>query len=143
MVAVTSEVRDRHLAAIHARDDVEVVGTAADVPSGLAAAESHRPDVIVLGEATTREASVAEIPALRSVGRRAAVIVLGATIELRHVERCVKAGATGYVLDDAPKELVAAIRSAALGGIWLSPRVGAELVKHERRRLRDVAARDA
>jgi DNA-binding NarL/FixJ family response regulator len=143
MVAVPCEVRDRHLAAIQPRDDVEVIATAADIPSALTSAESHRPNVIVLGEATTREACAAQIPLLRSAGRRAGVIVLGAAIDLPHVERCVKAGARGYVLDDAPTELVAAIRSTATGGIWLSPRVAAELIKHERRRLADLAAPDA
>jgi DNA-binding NarL/FixJ family response regulator len=142
MVAVPCDVRDRHLSAIQPRDDVEVVGTAADIPSGFTSAESHRPDVIVLGEATTREACVAHIPVLRSAGRRAAVIVLGAAIDLPHVERCVNAGARGYVLDDAPTDLVAAIRSATPGGIWLSPRVAAELIRHERRRLGDLAARE-
>ena len=141
MVAGASELRDSWVETIQRDRDAEVVGTAADLTSGLALAEAHRPDIVVLHETTVGDGLVSAIPALRKAARRASVIVLAAAIDLANVERAGRAGVSGYVLEDAPTELVAAIRSAALGGIWLSPRIGAELIKDERRRMsRDGAA---
>jgi DNA-binding NarL/FixJ family response regulator len=136
IVAAASHLRRANLAAMQADADIEIVGTGADVASGLRLAEQHSPDVIVLSEATTGEGVTAHIPGFRTAGRGAAIIILGAATDLVHVERCASAGAAGYVLDDAPKELVAAIRSTTLHGIWLSPRIAAQLVAQERTRLK-------
>jgi two-component system response regulator NreC len=136
IVAARPDLRSRHLAAINAHPDIEIVGTATDVASGLRLAEQHRPDVIVLDEAMTGEGVASHIPTFRAARHSAAIIVLGAATDLGHVERCISAGAAGYALDDAPNELVAAIRSTTLHGIWLCPRIAAELVAQERIRLK-------
>jgi two-component system response regulator NreC len=84
---------------------------------------------------TVRVAVLMTIPAASVVARvrtsapGVAVIVLGTPGTPLEVRDALRAGASGYVLrENAPVELVPAVRAAAAGARYLSPSLGASLL---------------
>ena len=113
---------------LEAQPDIELVGTA---PNGRVAVElavQRRPDVILMdvkmpdldGPAATR-AILQHDPAAR-------VVALTVVSDERDVAEALEAGACGFVSKDTPVErIITAVRAAADGVAWLSPRA-AEVV---------------
>jgi DNA-binding NarL/FixJ family response regulator len=110
--------------------DLDVVGEAADGLEAVKAVEELRPDVALMDvrmpkldglEATRR--------ILAGADPRPRVVVL-TTFDLdEYVYKALRAGASGFLLKDAPEEqLVAAIRVAADGGAMFSPSVTRRLI---------------
>jgi DNA-binding NarL/FixJ family response regulator len=115
------------------------VDVVAEVPNGeaaLEAVEEMAPDVVVMDlnmpgmsglEATRR--LVAQSPATR-------VLVVSVSAQEADVTDAILAGASGYVLKEAPvEEVVAGIRAAAAGQSLISPRIATMLLQ----RIRDAA----
>jgi DNA-binding NarL/FixJ family response regulator len=130
-------VRAGLVAMLSEHDDFDVVGEAADGAEAVAMAARSSPDVVLMdlrmpgmdgAEATAR---------LRAGGDGPAVLVLTTYDTDADIVRAVEAGATGYLLKDAPRETLAdAIRRAARGETVLAPPVVARLAS----RLRTPAA---
>jgi DNA-binding NarL/FixJ family response regulator len=108
--------------------DIEVVAQASGGRMGVRLAEELRPDVVLMdlrmpdlgGPEATRQ-----ILALRPATR---VLVLTVASDSGDVESALEAGATGFMAKDTPIDsVVIAVRAAAQGVAWLSPRA-AELV---------------
>ncbi|MFI7416530.1 response regulator [Nonomuraea sp. NPDC049684] len=126
-------VRDG-LGSMFARDpEFTVVGEASDGAEAVRLAEALAPDVILMD---LRMAGMDGVTAIRELARRgvpARVLVLTTYDTDSHVLPAIEAGATGYLLKDAPREeLVRAVRSAARGEVVLSPSVAARLVSRLR-----------
>jgi DNA-binding NarL/FixJ family response regulator len=130
-------VRAGLVAMLSEHDDFDVVAEAADGAEAVTMAARHSPDVVLMdlrmpgmdgAEATAR---------LRAGGDGPAVLVLTTYDTDADIVRAVEAGATGYLLKDAPRETLAdAIRRAARGETVLAPPVVARLAS----RLRTPAA---
>ena len=114
--------------------DFELVGEAANGAEAIAVTLSTRPDVLLVdlqmpgvdGIGAIR-AVLAELPLVR-------VLVLTTYDSDGDVLRAVEAGATGYLLKEAPsEELFRAIRATARGESALSPSVASRLVGRARR----------
>jgi len=130
-------VRTGLVAMLSEHEDFEVVAEAADGAEAVAMAARHLPDVVLMdlrmpgmdgAEATAR---------LRLKGDGPAVLVLTTYDTDADIVRAVEAGATGYLLKDAPRDTLAdAIRRAARGETVLAPPVVARLAT----RLRTPAA---
>ena len=108
--------------------DIEVVAQASGGRMGVRLAKELRPDVVLMdlrmpdleGAEATREI-LADLPDMR-------VLVLTVASDTADVEAALEAGAIGFVAKDTPIDRVAvAVRAAAQGVAWLSPRA-AELV---------------
>jgi DNA-binding NarL/FixJ family response regulator len=128
---------------LESEDGFEVVAEAADGKEAVQAARRLRPDVALLdlrmpamdGIAATRE--ITGDPAL---GTRVLVVTTFDTDE--HVYSALRAGASGFLLKDAPpEELAAAVRLIADGDALLAPSVTRRLIEEFARVSRDQIAR--
>jgi DNA-binding NarL/FixJ family response regulator len=120
------------------RDDLTVVGEAADGAEAIAQHDRLRPDVVLMDIRMPGMDGLAATEALRGPGRpdAAEVVVLTTFDADEHVLRALRAGAAGFLLKDtAPAEIVTAIRRVAAGDAQLSPSV-------VRRLIANVAAPD-
>jgi len=123
---------------------VEVVGEAANGRSAVAAARTHRPDVVLMdvrmpdldGIAATREV-LAVSPEIR-------VVILTTFEQDDYIFGALSAGASGFLLKrTSPEELLAAIRTVAAGDSLLSPSVTRIVVDRVARQPVAGAAADA
>ena len=140
---------------IDAQDDLEVVGEAANGEQAVDLARRLRPDVLLMdvrmpeldGLAATRRLYESDAP---FAGR---VLVL-TTFDLdEYVLEALRAGASGFLLKDAPAEqLVGGIRAVAAGDALLAPSVTRRLIESRLQlreppaaaadRLRELSARE-
>jgi DNA-binding NarL/FixJ family response regulator len=113
------------------RDDLTVVGEAADGAEAIARHDRLRPDVVLMDIRMPGMDGLAATEALRAPGRTdaAEVIVLTTFDADEHVLRALRAGAAGFLLKDtAPAEIVTAIQRVAAGDAQLSPSVVRRLI---------------
>jgi DNA-binding NarL/FixJ family response regulator len=122
-------VRDGLRGMLDVEPDLEVVGEAGDGAEVLALVDSLAPDVILMD---LRMPGVGGLEAIRTLAERgspARVLVLTTYDSDRDVVPALGAGATGYLLKDAPRPvLLGAIRAAARGEAVLAPSVATRLV---------------
>jgi DNA-binding NarL/FixJ family response regulator len=122
-------VRDGLRGMLAGDPELDVVGEASDGAEALAQVDALRPDVILMDLRMPRLGGAAAIAALAERGSTAKVLVLTTYDADRDVVPALEAGATGYLLKDAPREeLVRAIRAAARGESVLAPSVATRLV---------------
>jgi DNA-binding NarL/FixJ family response regulator len=112
---------------------MEVVGEAADGSEAVLAATATSPEVILMDLRMPGMDGVTAITELARRGVAVRVLVLTTYDTDSHVLPAIEAGATGYLLKDAPRdELLRAVRSAAQGDAVLSPSVAARLMNRFR-----------
>ena len=126
-------VRDGLRGILTSDPEFDVVGEAADGAEALAGARAAEPDVILMDLRMPGVGGVAAIRSLAEADIPARVLVLTTYDSDSDVVPALEAGATGYLLKDAPRdELVRAIRSAARGEAVLAPSVASRLVNQLR-----------
>ena len=115
--------------------DIEVVAQASGGRMGIRLADELRPDVVLMdlrmpdveGPSATREILN------RNPGTR--VLVLTVSSDDSDVEAVLEAGACGFMAKDTPIDGVAvAVRAAAQGVAWLSPRAAQYVLGRVRQR---------
>ncbi|MEU1260161.1 response regulator [Streptomyces chartreusis] len=106
-----------------------VLGEAASGEEALERAAALDPDVVLMDLRMPGGGGVAAIAHLTRTGARAKVLVLTTYDTDSDTLPAIEAGATGYLLKDAPRdELFTAVRAAAEGRTVLSPAVASRLV---------------
>lgn len=114
--------------------DLEIVAEAGDGSEAVALARSLRPDVVLMDLRMPRLDGASATEQIVAAPEAPRVLVLTTYDTDADIVRAVEAGATGYLLKDAPREdLVAAVRAAARGETVLAPAVAARLVRRTRR----------
>ena len=107
----------------------EVCGEAADGKEALAVARAVDPDVVLMDLRMPGMDGVSTIRALREQGVAARVLLLTTYDTDSDVLPAIKAGATGYLLKDTPREeLFRAVAAAHRGESVLSPAVAGRLM---------------
>ncbi len=133
-------VRDGLSGMFTADPGFEVLGEAGDGAEAVRLARALQPDVILMDLRMPEMDGVSAIAELARLGVAARVLVLTTYDTDSHVLSAIEAGATGYLLKDAPRaELLRAVRAAARGEAVLSPSVATRLMG----RVRAPAAPDA
>ncbi|MEU9819728.1 response regulator [Pseudonocardia alni] len=110
-------------------DGLTVVAEAGDGAEGVALAERHRPDVVLMDIRMPGTDGLIATETLRRRPGAPQVVVLTTFDADAHVLRALRAGAAGFLLKDTPPdELVLAVRHAAAGRPVLSPEVTRRLI---------------
>jgi two-component system response regulator NreC len=108
--------------------DFEVVAEAGDAEEAARRVLGHKPDVLVLDLTMPGTPSLRIIPAIREASPQTAIVILTIEDATSHAREALRAGVRGYVLKEAAgTELLEAIRTAAEGGTYLTPSLGARL----------------
>jgi DNA-binding NarL/FixJ family response regulator len=109
--------------------DVVVVGEASNGAEAVAQASRLHADVVLMDLRMPTMGGVEAIRELRRVAPAVRVLVLTTFDSDSDVLPAIEAGATGYLLKDAPKdELIRAVRAAHRGEAVLSPSVAGRLM---------------
>lgn len=128
---------------LEAEADLRVIGEGADASSATKLVEDRRPRVLVLDLHMPGADPKQDIPRLRESAPDTAIVVLTMHNDPRSARDLLRAGAAGYVLKQAAdRQLREAIRTAAGGGSFIDPELGAALAKLEADPLEDLSERD-
>jgi DNA-binding NarL/FixJ family response regulator len=123
---------------LSAEPDLTIVGEAADGASGVEAARRLQPDVVLMDIRMPGMDGIAATRALAGPGvENPAKVLILTTFGLdEYVVEALRAGASGFLLKDAPPEdLVDAIRIVAAGEALLAPSVTRRLLDRVASRL--------
>jgi DNA-binding NarL/FixJ family response regulator len=116
---------------LETREDIEVVGEAADGREAVELARRLSPDVILMDVRMPDVDGVEATRRLAALGSTARVLIL-TTFDLdEYVYEAIRAGASGFLLKDVqPAQLVEAVRVVAGGEALLAPSVTRRLLDH-------------
>jgi two-component system response regulator NreC len=129
---------------VEAKEDLAVVGEAADGREAVAMAASLHPDVIVMDIGMPSLNGIEACRQIRETSPEIHVVMLSMHSDEGYVLRALKAGATAYLLkDSAEADLAGAIRAAAAGKSFFSPAVGKVLLEDYMRKLQRSGAEDS
>jgi DNA-binding NarL/FixJ family response regulator len=119
-------------AVLEATGDIEVVAEASDGEEAVQAANEHAPDVVLMD---IRMPGMDGIEATRRLPRQRVLILTTFGLD-QYILDALRAGASGFLLKDAPtQEVVAAVRAVAAGDAVLSTAVTRQLLDQVARRL--------
>ena len=123
-------VRDGFRMILDAQDDIEVVGVAADGRAAVTQAARLRPDVVLMDIVMPHGGGIEATRALQAAAEpRPRVLVLTTYGEDEQVYAALTAGASGFLLKDAPRSrLLAAVRTVAAGEEMLDTTITHRLV---------------
>jgi DNA-binding NarL/FixJ family response regulator len=120
---------------IDADPELEVVGEAADGPQAIAQATSTNPDVVLMDVRMPILDGIEATPRLAEQGSTARVIVLTTFGLDEYVVAALRAGASAFVLKEAPPEqILAAIHQVAAGRAIIDPGVAQAVIDELGRR---------
>jgi two-component system response regulator DesR len=134
-------------ALIDIESDLEVIASARNGRSALELALEHRPDVVVTDIEMPGLTGLELAAELKRRGSPARVVILTTFARPGYLRRALEAGASGYLLKDAPSHRLAdAIRRVHGGGRAVDPELASEawseddpLTDRERQALRLAA----
>ena len=125
-------------AVLEATGSIEVVAEAATGEEAVAAATYHAPDVVLMD---IRMPGMDGIEATRRLPRQRVLILTTFGLD-EYIIEALRAGASGFLLKDAPtREVVDAVRAVAAGDAVLAPAVTRQLLDQVGRRLPAAVSR--
>ena len=114
---------------LEAEPDMEVVGEAGDGASGVSMASALHPDVVLMDVRMPGMDGIKATASIIEAGPASKVLILTTFDVDQYVFAGLKAGASGFMLKDAPPaELLAAIRTVAAGEAVLAPTTTRRLI---------------
>jgi DNA-binding NarL/FixJ family response regulator len=116
---------------LDAQDDIVVVGAAEDGERAIAEAARLAPDVIVMDIQMPKLDGIAATRAVLARAQPPSRVLMVTTFDIdEYVYEALRAGASGFLLKNAPpEELVRAVRVIAAGDSLLAPRVTTRLIE--------------
>jgi DNA-binding NarL/FixJ family response regulator len=111
-------------------EGIEIAGEAADGAEAVRLAKELQPDVVLMDVRMPELDGIEATRRLRQAGVDARVLVL-TTFDLdEYVYEAMRAGASGFLLKDAPREqLVGAVQTVARGEALLAPAITQRLIQ--------------
>jgi len=116
-------------ALLAAQDDLEVVGEASDGAEAIRLCQTLRPDVVVMDIGMPGVSGIDATARIKRDLPGTKVLILSMHDDRGYLRQVLRVGASGYVLKKAADtELLAAIRAAARGEVFLDPTLAKALV---------------
>jgi DNA-binding NarL/FixJ family response regulator len=116
-------------------DEIEVIGEAGDGHKAIEAAAALDPDVVLMDVRMPEMDGIEATQRLVASGSRARVLMLTTFDADEHIYDAMKAGASGFLLKNAPPaQLVAAVRATAAGEAQIAPAIVRRMVEEFVRR---------
>lgn len=107
---------------INREKDLEVVGDAETVAEALDLIEIQRPELVIVDLSLKESNGIELVKEIHHNHKNIASLVLSMHDEALHAERCLTAGARGYIMKhEASESVVKAIRHIMSGNIHVSP----------------------
>jgi DNA-binding NarL/FixJ family response regulator len=115
---------------IEQENDLEVCGSSEDVHTALEAIARLRPDLLILDLALKSSNGMDLLQQIGSQYRHLPVLVLSTYDEQIYAERCLHAGARGYInKKEASESIISAVRWIFSGNIYLSENMTSKVLK--------------
>jgi DNA-binding NarL/FixJ family response regulator len=115
-------VREGLVGLVSQHPGLTVCGQAEDQASALAGIAKHAPDVAIVDLSLQTGSGLELIRTLRKQHPLVAVIVLSIHEDLAHVERALRAGASGYVTKrESTARIIEAVRQVRSGRMYVNP----------------------
>jgi two-component system, NarL family, response regulator DesR len=131
-------VRQALVALLELEPDLEVVAQAADGHEALAMARKYQPDVAVLDIEMPGPSGIEVASQLSQSGFAGKVVIVTTFDRPGYLRAAMTAGASGFLLKDAPAaDLAAAIRQVAAGQRVVDPKLAAAALAQGERPLTD------
>ena len=112
--------------------EFEVLAEVGDIPSMVRELRELKPDLLTLDLTMPGGSSLGALPSVFIAHPTLAVAILTMREDPEYARQALRAGARSYVLKEAePAELLQAFRTAVAGGVYLHPRLGAQLAAGE------------
>ena len=107
---------------INREKDMAVCGDAVDVASALPLIKKYSPDLVVVDLSLKNSNGIDLVKEISACYPDISCLVLTMHDESLHAERCIMAGAKGYIMkEEASTSVVGAIREILSGNLYVSP----------------------
>lgn len=124
-------VREGLKAMLSVEPDLDIVGEAADGEAAVDLCRELTPDLALMDVRMPGVDGLAATRAIKQQLPRVSVLILTVHENQDYMLEAIRAGASGYVLKDAPREqLVTAIRKVLAGESTLNRRLATQLIHH-------------
>jgi len=126
---------------INREPDLMVCGESEDGSKGLTAVRVAKPDVVVVDLTLKRSSGFSLIKNLNAADPKLSILVLTIHEESLYAERCLRAGAKGYLMkEEAMENVLLAIRRVLTGQVYLSEAMQSKLFRASGKRSEMVIA---
>lgn len=123
-------VRQGLVQLINQESELTVCGEASDIVSALQSVKEDNPDIAVIDIALGRDSGVRLIEDLHEQYPDLLMLALSMHDETLYAERCLKAGAKGYIMKKEPPEnVVTALKKVLNGEIYVSADLSVKLLQ--------------
>lgn len=126
------------------RDDMQIVGEAADGREAVRLAKELQPDVVIMDIGMPLLNGIDATGQIVRDNERIGVIILSMYTDESYIVRALDAGARGYLLkDSADEDVERAIRTVAQGRPFFSPSIAQSLLDDYLRLMRERRVQDS
>jgi DNA-binding NarL/FixJ family response regulator len=123
-------VRDGLASLVAQESDIEICGSAEDVPKAIELLSSTQPDLVIVDISLKSSHGLDLIVEISRRMPQVKMLAWSMYDEEVYAERVLRAGAAGYLNKQEPTEdVVRAIRTVLNGGVYLNPQLSRHLVK--------------
>lgn len=116
---------------ISAQPDMVVCGEAVDVTGAVSKIAETAPDVVIVDIALKDSSGLDLIKTVKTRFKKTIMLAHSMYDDQLYANRCLRAGAMGYVNKTAdPREVIHAIRDVVRGYVYLNPEITSDLLSH-------------